>query len=290
MFMAMASASAEPTEAYKTLSMHALNAIEKSNTNALSALLKEGFQINELLFHNGRVLDFPLHYAVRGSANLGMIQFLLDNGADRDKRNQFGERPIDIVYKRDHSFNCPARAKKTNTNAKRITNTRPNNKTPQCHGSCGIDARCKILAKPEGAEKMIAGFPEEMLEELFKWTEFRDSRADEPLFGVTLNGVEAPSELMEWLKQYYPDIRPATQAEYPTSTTKDGRVYQSGAVYDKDTKEHGSWLRINFTKTQDGYEWAITYYAGMEAASGTTGTLIKKYGYWMRSENGFWVS
>ena len=83
-FMAAVSAFAESTEAYQTLSMHALKAIKASNTTALSALLEKGLQINEPLFYNGTALDISLHYAVtRDNVNLDMIQFLLDNGADR---------------------------------------------------------------------------------------------------------------------------------------------------------------------------------------------------------------
>ena len=207
--IAASSVFAEPTDTHKQLCDAASVAILTSNTNLFKALLDAGLQINEPLFYDHETilgtrekleLGTPLYctvfYHCSVSTNTGgtdLVQFLLDNGADRDKRNRFYERPIDVAYKRKHT------------------------------------AICELLAKPEGDKELIADLPIEAWEELLGDIH-EHIFAKEIIFGVNLYGDHAPPEFIEWLRKRHPALRFHEPMENSFKLAQDNATKEKGVV------------------------------------------------------------
>ena len=66
---------------------------------------------------------------------------------------------------------------------------------------------CKLLAKPDGEEAMIAGVPEGVLEEVFA------SRDPNDVMFLRWNGEDPPEDLPKWLQKSYAEARPASRME-----------------------------------------------------------------------------
>ena len=223
--IATSSVFAKPTDTHKRLGTAACVAIRQSNTNLFKALLDAGLHINEpisfiLETSQGTLAETevgtPLYHAVshycsvfpRKAGALDFVQFLLDNGADRDKRNQWGERPVDFAYKRNQAIFC------------------------------------ELLTKPEGDKELIAGFPIEAWEELFLGGMRR--LAQRPIVGIILNESNAPPEFIEKLRQRHPELNLPKQAEDPMSIihaqdriTKESEVVVKATI--KETDDGYEW-------------------------------------------------
>ena len=136
---------------------------------------------------------------------------------------------------------------------------------------------CQILEKPSEKEEMVGDFPEEVLRQVL-----RLEVSKEPTF-VTFNGTNAPAVFVEWVGRSWKDVRPASQSELSEGTEK-----ETGHIQDRKTKEPGRDIYISIKKTEDGYEWAVTSYHGPLAAHQVSGKMIKRYGYWIRTEVKGW--
>jgi len=138
---------------------------------------------------------------------------------------------------------------------------------------------CRLLEKPTEKEELIGDIPEAVLDEVL-----RLEYSKEPTF-VSFNGTNASVVLVEWLGRYWKDIRPASQAELTEET--EGKT---GHIQDKGTHDSGRLFDIVIKKAGDGYDWAVRSYHGPLAAWGQSGKMIKRYGYWLRTEVRGWES
>jgi len=126
--------------------------------SAVRSLLRDGFPVNHPIGENGLTL---LHYAV-SCEDVGLIKFLLKNGASLTACNQYRTRPIDIAY--EHA----------NTNL------------------------CRMLALPSPPpDVLVDGVPEYILEELFRFK--KDANGVKTMLWV--NDGPASPELLDWLSK-----------------------------------------------------------------------------------------
>jgi len=219
----------------------ALTAIYHSDTNTLERLMKRGLSVNAKR-HGSSLLESAVIFS-----NEEMVRYLLSKGADATGTNRNGRALIEIAFE---------------------------------DGATNI---CELLyaftpAEPEKEFRIIAGFPEDVLEQIIEPAEIG---LRGPLF-VSFNNADAPAELMEWMRQYLPNIHPGTQQAEMSEDEKDenGRIVKLGHCRDKDTKEAGYLLSFWIEKVEDGYAWAWTWYSGPLSAARGQGKLIKRYGHW----------
>lgn len=132
---------------------------------------------------------------------------------------------------------------------------------------------CRLLEKPIENEKLIGDIPEAVLDEIL-----RLDYSEEPTF-LSLNGTNAPADVVRWIGRYWKDIRPASQAELT-----EGTKGKTGHIQDKETQEPGRVFSIVIEKTADGYDWAVRSYHGPLGGWTIFGKLFKRYGYWLRTE------
>ncbi len=103
-------------------------AITEGNLPLLKVLIEQGLELNEYLDFEERTT--ALSTAVR-RRQLDIAKYLLAQGADKEKRGRFGERPIATAF------------------------------------DLNLKEFCELLSKPDGDEKMITGVPEGVLAEVF---------------------------------------------------------------------------------------------------------------------------
>jgi len=234
----------------------ALAAIYESDTKTLDRLIKRGLSVNMKMYGNSSLLSCAVF-----SSNEVMVRYLLSKGADPTWTNSWNGQPlIETAFE---------------------------------HGETNI---CELLyaftpvapeQEPEKEVRIIAGFPENILEQIINPTEIK---LPKPLF-VTFNEADAPAELMDWLRQYLSDIRPGTQAEYSgDEKDENGNVVKLGHIRDKDTKEAGYDFFIWIERIEGGYEWGCGAISGPLSGTGGRGKLIKKYGRWFQVDVTVWRS
>jgi len=236
----------------------AATAIYESDTKTLDRLMKRGLSVNAE-YAGDSLLSCAVIFR-----NEEMVRYLLSKGADPTWTNsRNGQTLIEVAFEK------------------------------------GATSICELLyvftpAVPEKEVKIIAGFPEDVLEQIIAPTEIS---LRGPLFvsfaeaDAPAKWADAPAELMEWLRQYIADIRPGTQAEMSEDVKdENGYVVKTGHTRDKDTKEAGYHYFIWIKKVDDGYEWICGWYSGPLSAGGSRGKLIKKYGRWFHVDVEGWVS
>jgi hypothetical protein len=174
-----------------------------------------------------------------------VVRFLLDNGAETDVRGKYGDRPIDLAFNQ---------------------------------GQTNV---CQLLEKPARNEELVCDIPESVLLEIISPGEEDDAM---PPF-VSLNGTNAPAAMIEWLRGYLSDVRPASQAKL----IEDPQT-KLAYVEDKETRELGRLFDIVIKKTTDGYDWSVRSFTGSVAGWGQSGKLIKRYGCWFKIEVHGWQS
>lgn len=125
---------------------------------------------------------------------------------------------------------------------------------------------CELLKKPEKPGNVIAGYPEEVLGMLLKTDEEPD--AEPRVRYVSVNGEDPGKELMTYLKGIWKDAKPASEK----------------------TEEKALLIEISLKKPEGtDYEWRIRKSTGpFLSGGGEYGRMLRRYGYWIRQDDGSW--
>ncbi len=221
-------------------------AIAKGNTKLLESLLQAGLMIDLPL--DLETEWTPLHYsAVHNEPRAARV--LVANGADLEARAKYGNRPIDYAFE-DGQFEL-----------------------------------CEILRKPDKEDRTVAGFPEDLLDELFR----RTVDKDEEIRFLSLNGQDPNDEILKYFRRLWPNVRPRSRAEEIDRKTQPDEGAKT-SYRDTKTKDYGIVVEISLKKTgDDTFDWSHREATGpFLAGGGTSGKASMKYGYWLKHDTSSW--
>jgi len=227
------------------LSGAAMHAIATGNTKLLEMLLQAGLSTK-------LPLDFEtqwtaLHYSAL-SNNPEVAKLLLENGASKDVR-ALGSRPIDYAFE---------------------------------DGNTEV---CEVLRKPNEKERDIGGYPEPLLDEVFRRSQFRD----EEVRFLSINGKDPDEEQLKYFHRLWPNVRPRSHAEEIDRSSLPMGVAKT-SYRDVKTKDYGIVVELSLKRTgDDTYDWSHREATGSSlAGSGSSGKALKKYGYWFKQNLDAW--
>lgn len=247
-------------------------AIWDDNVPLLKMLLETGFEIDEPIEWDG-LRWTALHQAAL-SNQPEIVRFLLDEGADREVRDKYGELPIT-----------------------RVVGNLGNKKKDQAK----VVQICEMLRKPisDKAEEMISGYPRNLLFETF----FADRDVvDQQVRFLSLNDQDPDPKLLEMAREVWPKVRPRSRMEI---ATQKNRIEEKGesAYRDHATREYGVVVELilrprsdeasifDEPKPEDAsvFEWSRRVASGKYlSGGGVRGIVEKKYGYWISQSTESW--
>jgi len=133
---------------------------------------------------------------------------------------------------------------------------------------------CTLLTQPEKEVSRVAGVPKSALEEIARLPKY------DGIVFASLNGQDAPADLVKWLQQAWKDVRPGSHAEMSDSEA-DG---ETGQIRDQQSLEPGAKYSLNISETDTGFEWRVIFLQAPLAGFRQEGRLREEYGYWIRSD------
>lgn len=209
------------------------------NTKLLEALLQAGLKVNApLTIDNGWT---ALHYAAMSNCPRS-AKVLLENGAwiESRGRGESGRRPIDYAYEDGHT------------------------------------EMCEILRKPAEKDTMIATYPRDLLEEVF-----RPKHTNEVRF-LSINGKDPSNELLTYFRGYWPNVRPRSRAvEIDPRTIQKNQPQPKTMYCDQKTKDYGIVVSLSLTSDDETtYSWSHME-GGYPWGGAIGGKVSKAYGYWI---------
>ena len=137
----------------------------------------------------------------------------------------------------------------------------------------------KLLAKPNQKETMVGGVPEGLLREILVGQE------KPPVLFLSWNDQDPPDELMNWLKNQFPNIRPVSRMETLS------RRPQGAHTWYRDKKEGSFGKLIQIKPQKDGDVWIVWFRktsGPVLAGGGWQGKFRKEHGYWHKFEMSGW--
>lgn len=238
---------------HRQLCEAAMFGISEGNVNLIEALLQAGLMINEPLDWDTRWTS--LHYAALGNQP-DMVQVLLDNGASRDSRGKYGQRPIDYAL------------------------------------DDGATAVCELLRKPEQNEKTLGDFSRPLVDEVLGLPSW-EIRSEEVAF-FTINGQDPDLKWLKYLRRRWPNARTRSRAE-ELSWEAAKKAGGDSCYRDRDTGEFGQVMELSIESDEEAEDGATTFDYSLRQATGpalagggTGGKVTFRYGYWVKHDTFGW--